>query len=63
MTTEIKSTQTARWLSDGTPRRLPHEVLNWVNSRKRGGVAPAWQRHHQQQQQQQRRRRPKRERK
>jgi predicted DNA-binding transcriptional regulator AlpA len=49
-----------RWLSDGTPRWLPHELHNWVNSRKRGGVAPAWQRHHQQQQ---RRRRRKRERK
>jgi len=74
MTTEIKSTQTARiralndelrkdftsWLSDGTPRWLPHELHNWVNSRTRGGVAPAWQRHHHQQQ---RRRRRKRERK
>ena len=40
MTTEIKSTQTARWLSDGTPRSLPHELHNWVNSRKRGGGAP-----------------------
>jgi hypothetical protein len=49
-----------RWLSDGTPRWLPHELHNGVNSRKRGGVAPAWQRHHQQQQ---RRRRRKRERK
>ena len=57
MTTEIKSTQTARWLSDGTPRSLPHELHNWVNSRKPGGGAPAWQRHHQQQQRQQRRKR------
>ena len=39
MTTEIKSTQTARWLSDGTPRWLPHELHNWVNSRTRGGRA------------------------
>jgi predicted DNA-binding transcriptional regulator AlpA len=22
-----------RWLSDGTPRWLPHELHNWVNSR------------------------------
>jgi hypothetical protein len=57
MTTEIKSTQTTRiralndelrkdftsWLSGGTPRWLPHELHNWVNSRTRGGVAHAWQ--------------------
>jgi len=29
-------------------RWLPHELHNWVNSRKRGGGAHAWQRHHQQ---------------
>jgi predicted DNA-binding transcriptional regulator AlpA len=29
-----------RWLSDGTPRWLPHELHNSVNSRKRGGVVP-----------------------